>query len=146
MAASTWRPGASGLHGAAQVAHVVERVVDAEAVDAGVGGHLDKGVDDVVADVAVAGQRLAAQRGDERARRRRLTDRPEPDEGVLSEEAQRRLEGGATEDVESREAAAVERAGDGEGVAAAQAAHQQRLLTSPQRAFDQLETRHGLRL
>ena len=138
--------GTRGLHGSAQVAHVVERVVDAEPIDAGIGGHLDERVDDVVTDVAMAGQRLAPQRRDQRARGRRLADGAQLLEGVLAEEAQRRLEGGAAEDVQRREAAAVQGVSHRDGMAAAQAAQQQRLLSGPQRAFDEFQSGHEGRL
>ena len=108
-----------------EVAHVVERVVAAEDVDARRGGRLDEGVDEVVGDLAVSDERLAADHRQERRDRRRGADRTQALEGILGEESQGRLERRAAEDVEGCEPAVIEGLGDRKGVAEAQSADEE---------------------
>lgn len=95
--------GAYGVDGRAHLAHVVQRVEDAEDVDAGGGGLLDEGVGHLgrvgrVADgVAAAQQHLEADVGDG------LAQGGQPVPGVLGEEAQRDVVGGAAPALQGEE-------------------------------------------
>ena len=106
------------------------------------GRRLDEGVDEVVRELAMPDQRLAADHRQQRRDRRGSPDRPEPGERVLREEAQRRLERRPAEDVEGCEPAVVERFGDGERVAEAQPADEERLLPVAERRLHQFQTGH----
>ena len=136
---------AGGVHrgdDALQVARVVERVVAPENVDARLGGDTDEGVDDVVAHLPVTDQRLAADDPQQRSVGADLFEAAQAFERVLGEEAQARLERGATEDVEGCEASAVEQRGDRKQVTVSEAAEQVGLLPVPERRLHQVECGH----
>ena len=128
---------------ALEVADVVQRVVAAKDVDPRRSGRLDEGVDEVVGDLTVSDQRLPADHREKGRDRRRGADCAQPLEGILSEEAQRRLEGRAAEDVESGKTAVVEGLGDRQSVAEAQPADHERLLPMAERRLHQFEAGHA---
>jgi hypothetical protein len=76
----------------------------------------------------VSDQRLTRDDRQEGGDRRGGADGAQPFEGILSEEAERSLEGRPTEDVESGKAAVIEGLGDRQSVAEAQPADHERLL------------------
>ena len=100
----------------AEVRDVVERIVEAEDVDAVLGGGGDEAAHEVGADGPRADQEAAAQRQAERRRRARL-QRPDPLPGALDAAPDRGVEDAAARDLEQREAGAVEHLRDPEQLA-----------------------------
>ena len=95
----------------AEVRHVVQRVVQAEDVDAVLGGGRDEPAREVGVDRARADEEAAAEREPERRLRARL-QRADPLPRALEAALDRRVEAAAARDLEVREAGAVEDPGE----------------------------------
>ncbi len=99
------------LAGLAQVRDVVERVVQAEDVDAVLGRGGDEAADEVAADRPRPDEETAAQREPER-RRRPALERADPLPRALDTAAHRGVEDAAAGDLEAREPSLVEHFGE----------------------------------
>ena len=99
------------LGGLAQVRHVVQRIVQAEDVDAVLRGRRDEPAREVGVDRARADEKAAAQREPERRLDARL-QRADPLPGALEAALDGRVEAAAARDLEIREARAVEDLGE----------------------------------
>ena len=111
-----------------EVADVVERVEDAEDVDAVLGRLVDEAAHDIVAVVTVADDVLAAQEHLQRSAHHVLLDQPQALPRVLVEKAQGGVEGGPAPAFQGVEADVVHGLEDGEHVGRAHARGPQRLL------------------
>ena len=103
---------------------------------------LDERVDEIVGNLTVTDQRLPADHRQEWRDRCRRADGAQALERILSEKPQGRLEGRPAEDVECCKTAMIEGLGDGQGVAKAQSADQERLLPVAERRLHQFQTGH----
>ena len=106
----------SGADGGLEVARVVQRVEDADDVDAVLHGLLDEGLDHVVGVVAVTEQVLAAQQHLQLGVLYVRTDGAQALPGVLVQIAQAAVERGSAPDLERLESAGVEGLENGEHV------------------------------
>ena len=110
---------AAGFHfsyGPFDIADIVQRVEDAKDVDAIGGGPFDEPFQYIVGIVPIADQVLPAEQHLEFGIGHGGAQRAEPFPGVLFEEAQARVEGGATPDFERPIADGVELLGNGQHV------------------------------
>ena len=97
-----------GLDGAFHVPRVVQGIEDAEDIHAVLGGGVDEGVDDIVGEVGVLDDILAAQQHHVRCFRARLLQGVEAVEGKLVEEAQAGVDGGTAPGFQGTEADVIE--------------------------------------
>ena len=112
-------------HSSVHVAHIVERVEDAEDIDAGGAGVDDEALQDIVWVVAVADDVLPAQKHHERGVGHALLQASDAIPGVLVQEAHRRVECGAAPHLDGPEADLVDPVGDREHVVCAHPSSQQ---------------------
>ena len=87
-------------------------------------------------------EHLPMEGGHQRRPRGGRGQRPETFEGVLAEEPELGLEGGAAKDLESREATGVEELRGPHRVTLTKSAQHECLLPVAKRGLDELQTRH----
>ena len=126
----------------AQVVDVVQRVVQAEDLDAALGGARDEPAREVAADRARADEEPAAQRQRERRRRARL-ERPDALPGALDAAPDRVVEHAAARDLEVREAGPVEELGEAQQI---RRRHQRRQAAPDESTRIVVSTRRGMAL
>ena len=119
--------------GPVDVAHVVQRIEDAEDVDAVCGGPFDEPLQHVVGIVAVADEVLPAEQHLQLRIGHGGAKRAQPFPGILFEEAQTGVEGGAAPDFQRPIADGVELLGDGQHVLRPHARGQEGLVAVAQR-------------
>ena len=119
-------------HGPFDVADIVQRVEDAEDVDAVGGGPFDEPFQHIVGIMAIADEVLPAQQHLELGIGHGGAQRAEPFPGIFFEEAQAGVEGGAAPDFQRPIADGVELLGDGQHVFRPHARGQERLMAVAQ--------------
>ena len=120
------------------IAHVVERIEDAEDVDPGGGGVLDEELDRVVGVVTVADQILATNEGLDRGVRSRLAKAAQVVPRVLTQ-PQITLEGGPAESLHRVEANRVHALGERKNLVRQQATTEQGLVAVPKAGVGQAQ-------